>query len=99
MEQVAGTESVGFFFHLVEVLLVPILWKVYSALSDMSDKIDAVDGKVNMVQTILIGPDGKNGIRSRVRRLEKKVERIALFQAANTGTVVHSESDDDDGDE
>ncbi len=79
-------EMFNFLIKLIEIILVPALWKIYTLLSKLSDK-------VNEVRTILIGADGKNGIRSRVRRLENKVEKLALAHAAVNGTISHHEED------
>lgn len=79
--------------RVIEVVLVPILWKVYAALSGLTTQ-------VGELRTVLIGSDGKDGIRSRVRRLEVRQERIALFIASQGGEyMVKPEAQPEDSDE
>lgn len=71
------TESV---FKIVELLILPFAWYIIK-------KLESVVSTVQDLRTILIGVDGKNGIRSRVIRLERKVEQLSLQQAARGADV------------
>ncbi len=74
-------------FKLIEVLVVPLLWKIYATLSEISHKQAAQTGEISNVKTILIGADGKNGIRSRVRRLERRQEHTSLVLARHVEQI------------
>lgn len=52
--------------------------------------------ELRTLRTVLIGVDGKNGMRSRFRRLEKRVEMLALQQAARHGEVPQLDPDEDE---
>lgn len=77
---------------VVEVLVIPLGAYIVTTLKANSEEL-------KVLRTVLIGVDGKNGMRSRMGRLEKKVERLALLQAARHGelhTTHHEVLDEDD---
>lgn len=78
-------------FKMVEILLLPAGWYIIK-------RLDAVVESTKELKTILIGADGKNGMRSRVIRLEKKVSNLSLLQAARHGEAspLLEEADADD---
>ncbi len=48
-------------------------------------------------QVTLVGVDGKNGLRSRFGRLERRVESLVIAFAAKTGAnIPHPEGEDED---
>lgn len=70
--------------RLVEILIIPFgIWVV--------KMLSMIQKEVSELKTVLIGIDGKNGIRSRVIRVERKVERLSLQQAQR-----HGEEDDEE---
>lgn len=52
--------------------------------------------ELRTLRTVLIGVDGKNGMRSRLRRLERRVEHLTLQQAARHGEAIELSEDEDD---
>lgn len=56
-----------FLFKAIEFGIIPFIGYVVKKLSDISEELKAL-------RTTLIGIDGKNGIRSRLNRLERKIE-------------------------
>lgn len=81
---------------IVEVLIIPLLWKIYSTLTSINEKQALQSGEINTVKTILIGTDGKNGIRSRVRRLERRQEHTALLLARHLERPIELPEDDEE---
>lgn len=79
------SDTWGQLLKLVEILVVPFALYVVKTLT-------TIQKEVSDLKTVLIGIDGKNGIRSRVIRMERKVERLALQQAQRYG----DEMGDDD---
>lgn len=69
---------------IIEVLVVPFGLYVIKTLT-------SIQREVSDLKTVLIGIDGKNGIRSRVIRMERRVERLSAAQAHR-----HGEEDHDD---
>lgn len=63
---------------VVEVLIIPFGLYMVRVLT-------TIQKEVSDLKTVLIGIDGRNGIRSRVIRMERKVERLALAQANRYG--------------
>ena len=56
---------------LVEVLIIPFsVWLVKT--------LAAIQKETTELKTVLIGVDGKNGIRSRVIRIERKLENLPV---------------------
>ena len=82
----------------IEIIVAPLIVGIYNNQRRQ-------DEKLTKLETILIGADGKNGIRSRVRRLERKVERLNLqfahFAEVNdhTQVVIPQEDYGDDDDD
>ena len=71
--------------RVIEVLIIPFgLW--------MLKLLTAIQKEVSDLKTVLIGIDGKNGIRSRVIRVERRVERLSIAQAQRHG----EDRDEDD---
>ena len=84
-------QAVTVFFRLVEAVILPLSLYIANKISSLERKVDKVD-------TVLIGVDGKNGLRSRIRRLEVKVDKLSLLQAARHGEVpdIYDKDDEDD---
>ena len=81
-----NADAWGQLVRVVEILIVPfVLWVVKT--------LTAIQREVSDLKTVLIGIDGKNGIRSRVIRVERRVERLSAAQAHRHGEDV---SDDDE---
>jgi hypothetical protein len=78
------TETWGEIYRLIELVLIP--FGIY-----LVRMLTAVTSDLKELKTVLIGIDGKNGIRSRVIRVERRIERLAAAQAQR-----HGEEDDDD---
>lgn len=76
-------------FKIIELLVLPFAWYIVK-------KLDSVVATVEDLKTSLIGVDGKNGIRSRVMRLERKVETLSLQQAARHGEPIREGEDEVD---
>lgn len=76
-------------FKIIELLVLPFAWYIVK-------KLDSVVATVEDLKTILIGVDGKNGICSRVMRLERKVETLSLQQAARHGEPIREGEDEVD---
>lgn len=74
---------------VIEVAVIPFgLWTaktLHLALQEL-----------RTLRTVLIGVDGKNGMRSRLRRLEKRVEQLTIQQAARHGEAIDFDDDGDD---
>lgn len=88
--------DVNTLFKLVELLILPFAYYLIKRLDNMAAAIEKSNSTSNELKTILIGADGKNGIRSRVMRLEKKVSNLSLLQAARHGEASPLLEDDDD---
>lgn len=71
-------------FKIIELLIVPFGIYIVKTLSNLLKDISDL-------KTVLIGIDGKNGIRSRVIRMERRIERLSAAQAHR-----HGEENDDD---
>lgn len=56
---------------VIQILIIPFCIYVVTSLRKVEKKVDTVN------QT-LVGQDGKNGLLSRVRRLEKLMENLRL---------------------
>jgi hypothetical protein len=85
------------FFRILEAVLLALIAYIAGKIRELSGRVEGTQNEVNKVSTILIGADGKNGLRSRIRRLEVKVDQLALQQAARHGeapTIVISDEDD-----
>jgi len=94
------TLKVDGIFKLVELLLVPFAWYVIKRLDVLAESLRAVSKDTSDLKTILIGVDGRNGIRSRVMRLERRVEALALSQAVRHGEpIVVAETLTEDSDD
>lgn len=68
----SGQELWEFLFKAVEFGIVPFIGYVIKKLSDISEELKAL-------RTVLIGIDGKNGIRSRLIHLERKLEKVPRY--------------------
>jgi len=74
---------------VIEVAVIPFgLWTVKTLHLALQE--------LRTLRTVLIGVDGKNGMRSRLRRLEKRVEFLTLQQAARHGESIDLPDDDED---
>jgi hypothetical protein len=78
-----------FMKDLLQIVVVPYLVWNYKINKEMNDKLDknrestkqeisSLSTAISTVNTTLIGQDGKNGLRSRFIRIEKRVEGIML---------------------
>ena len=90
------TVDVDVLFKFVELLLLPFAWHIIKRLDKLAEVSTELSSDTRELKTILIGTDGKNGIRSRVMRLERRVETLALQQASrHNEPVVIVEQDED----
>jgi hypothetical protein len=73
----------------IEVAVIPFsLWIVNTLRLALEE--------LRTLRTVLIGVDGKNGMRSRLRRLERRVENLSLQQAARHGESIELDANEDD---
>ena len=84
-------EEFNSLLKIVEVLFIPFGIYVVRGLQ-------AVVSEVRSVKEALIGVDGKNGIRSRVEKLEIVVEdlRFAVAKLSAKQAIRHGEDSSDD---
>jgi hypothetical protein len=94
--QVSEAGTVDLAIKAAELILIPILWKIYQTLSDLSTKVSSQSTEISTLKTILIGTDGRNGIRSRVRRLERRQEQTALLLASLHGEGMKIEEEEEE---
>jgi len=74
---------------VIEVAVVPFgLWIVNTLRLALEE--------LRTLRTVLIGVDGKNGMRSRLRRLERRVEHLTLQQAVRHGESPDLVDEEDD---
>lgn len=74
---------------VIEVAVIPFgLWIVNTLRLALEE--------LRTLRTVLIGVDGKNGMRSRLRRLERRVEHLSLQQAARHGEAIELDASEDD---
>lgn len=88
----ASPDSWDIALKFLEILLVPFVAYVIRALSNINEEL-------RTLRTVLIGADGKNGLRSRFRRMENKVDRLALAQAARheeASLAAHHDTDEEE---
>lgn len=83
-----NSEVVEFVFKAVELGIIPFVAYVVKKLTDISEEIKAL-------RTVMIGIDGRNGIRSRLIRLERRLERFIMNEAGHNGSYT-SEMEIDD---
>jgi tetrahydromethanopterin S-methyltransferase subunit G len=91
-------------FRIIELVILPLLAFIAHKMNNLERKLGStqsevskMNSEVSKINTVLIGPDGKNGLRSRLRRLEVKVDQLALQQAARHGeapTLLIPDEDD-----
>lgn len=110
MSNLTTPEAFQIIVELIKLAVLPAIWYVTSELKalhksnrDLKDSfkesMDHLKNDTQKVETILIGADGKNGLRSRIRRLEIKVDQLTIAQAARHGeppifrTVVEEDLD------
>jgi hypothetical protein len=92
MSELLTDSPLGVVFKIVEIAFIPFFWYVVNSLA-------ALNRKVDRAETILIGADGKNGLRSRIIRLERKLERLIVIEAANRKDKKTTEVHENDYDE
>lgn len=74
---------------VIEIAVIPFsLWIVNTLRLALEE--------LRTLRTVLIGVDGKNGMRSRLRRLERRVEHLSLQQAARHGEAIELDTNEDD---
>jgi|688.fasta_scaffold11762_17 hypothetical protein len=74
---------------IIEVAVIPVgMWIVNTLRLALEE--------LRTLRTVLIGVDGKNGMRSRLRRLERRVEQLSLQQAARHGEPIEMDTTEDD---
>lgn len=97
MSNITPPEAFQIIFELIKLAVLPAIWYVTSELKSLNRTLDSLKQDTQKVETILIGADGKNGLRSRIRRLEIKVDHLAIAQAARHGEppAFRSESEED----
>ena len=61
------------FTNIVEVFIAPLVLYFAREMSLLKDKVSTLSGQLSELRTVLVGIDGKNGIRSRVIRIEKNL--------------------------
>ena len=61
------------FTNIVEVFIAPLVLYFAREMSLFKDKVSTLSGQLSELRTVLVGIDGKNGIRSRVIRIEKNL--------------------------
>lgn len=81
---------------VVTAIIVPFLGYLAKKIADIDAKIVSVETKVDTANTTLVGQDGKNGLRSRVIRMESKVENLGLALAARNIQVRATEGEKED---
>jgi hypothetical protein len=84
-----NTEVLDFIFKAVELGLIPFVGYLIKKLSDISEEMKAL-------RTVMIGIDGRNGIRSRLIRLERRLERLLMNEAGHNNSGYTSEMETDD---
>lgn len=72
-----NTDSWNQLLKIVEILIIPFGAYVIKTLA-------AIQKEIVELKTVLIGVDGRNGIRSRVIRVERKVERLSMSHLRST---------------
>lgn len=92
MENIGELNVWDIAFKFFELILVPSFLYI-------ANKMSSLERKSDKLENILIGPDGKNGFRSRLRRLEVKVDNLIIQQASRHGEakppVEHYHDEDD----
>lgn len=83
--------DVEILFKFVELLLLPFAWHIIKRLDKLAEVSTTLSSDSRELKTILIGTDGKNGIRSRVMRLERRVETLSIRQASRHGEDIPQE--------
>jgi hypothetical protein len=74
---------------VIEIAIVPLgAWIVNTLRMALEE--------LRTLRTVLIGVDGKNGMRSRLRRLERRVEYLSLQQAARHGEPIEMDKAEED---
>jgi hypothetical protein len=85
------SDTFNTFISLVEIIAIPLGAYVINKINQSSSKIDRIEA-------ILIGVDGKNGLRSRIRRLEVKVDGLTIAQGRRHGESITIIEDDHETD-
>ena len=86
------TVDLDVLFKFVELLLLPFAWHIIKRLDALAETSTTLASDSRELKTILIGTDGKNGIRSRVMRLERRVENLSIRQASRHGEEIPLEN-------
>ena len=86
---VASASNIDTIVRIVELLLIPILLRFNQRQEEQGKKI-------NTIETVLIGAEGKNGIRSRVATLEKENKNLSLMLARHLGLEARREEEEED---
>lgn len=96
MEQ-SVTMQLDQIFRIIEILILPALWKIYTTLAEIQRRQFEQTNETTAVKNILIGVDGRNGIRSRVIQLERQQAKTNITLAKQFNhTPVDEDGDDDD---
>jgi hypothetical protein len=74
-----NNETLEFIFKAIELGIIPFIAYVVKQLSRISEELKAL-------RTVLIGIDGRNGMRSRLIHLERRLERIGMAGGSNNYT-------------
>lgn len=92
MQEIQIPSAIEAFVSFLEIIAVPVAMYVINKINQSSSKIDRIEA-------ILIGVDGKNGLRSRIRRLEVKVDALTLAQGRRHGEpIIIADSSEDETD-
>lgn len=86
---VASASNIDTIVRIVELLLIPILLR-------FNQRQEEQGRKINTIETVLIGAEGKNGIRSRVATLEKENKNLSLMLARHLGLEARREEEEED---
>lgn len=70
---------------VVELLVLPFAWYIVNSLKDLSKRLDEVATEARELKVVLIGVDGRNGMRSRFSRVERRVEQLVVNEASASG--------------
>lgn len=85
----ASASNIDTIVRIVELLLIPILLR-------FNQRQEEQGRKINTIETVLIGAEGKNGIRSRVATLEKENKNLSLMLARHLGLEARREEEEED---
>ena len=107
MSVISTEQLLKFIMSLIELIIIPIVIYIVNKLNQSAKslvetnvKIQEISTKGGRIEAILIGVDGKNGLRSRIRRLEDKMDILSFAQGRRHGEpqMLFPTNDEDDED-